>query len=302
MGAHRLLQDLHMAAQVKLFRQPDPGNAKNIAPAINPCFVPIVTAGAETRTVPVPIAEGLVLVLYGRTLAGACTVTVTGGYDADGSTGFVLASAGDFAVLVSIEAAANTYRWRLVKGDFASDIEGIGAAATGLSAVETTAGLIHKTVLTGSAFAVGTVGDEAGQGQFVGKKVYDFPAGLILFLGATVEGTVTLTTPAINNWDGDVGLGVEAPTDHQDAANKTGSVMQKNDVSAGTSDKIGVVSAKTLATALTESGARWLDGTGTAIDLFLNFLVDDNAAHDNTIKAAFTGTITFHWINLGDLA
>lgn len=160
-------------------------------------------------------------------------------------------------------------------------------------------GVIHKTVLTCTATPL-TFGDEGGQGQYGGVKVYDFPAGLILTLGAVVAGNITLTAPAINNWDGDVGLGVEAPTDHQDVANKTGIIMPKCDVSAGDSDKIGVVDGVSVATALTESGARWLDGTATAKDLYLNFLVDDNVAHDNTITGTFTGTITIVWMNIGD--
>jgi hypothetical protein len=71
-------------------------------------------------------------------------------------------------------------------------------------------------------------------------------------------------------------------------------------ISAGTSDKIGVVSAVSVASALTESGARWLDGTTTAVDLFLNFVIDDSATH-TTGTAAFTGTVTLVWMKIADL-
>lgn len=160
---------------------------------------------------------------------------------------------------------------------------------------------LHKTTLTLASTPIDNLSDEAGQGQYGGVKIYDFPDGLILFLGAVVQGTITLNAPAIDNWDGDVGLGLEAPADHQDVANKTGLVMNKNDVSAGGADKIGVVAAKTSCTALTESGARWIDGTAAPADLYLNFLLDDNGAHDNTIDADCDLTVTFWWINLGDL-
>ena len=57
--------------------------------------------------------------------------------------------------------------------------------------------------------------------------------------------------------------------------------------------------SQSIATALTESGARWLDGTSTAKDMFLNFVIDDNAAH-GAGTATFTGTISFLWSVLGD--
>lgn len=178
---------------------------------------------------------------------------------------------------------------------------GIGAknGAT-VVAVEKGDGVLHKTVLTCTATPL-TFGDEAGQGQYGGVKVYDFPAGLLCIFGGVVDGALTLTAPAIDTWEGDVGLGVEAPTDHQDVANKTGLVMPKVDIAAAVA-KVATVEGASVAAALTESGARWLDGTGTAKDLFLNILVDDNVAHDNTITGTFTGTITFLWANIGDIA
>lgn len=177
---------------------------------------------------------------------------------------------------------------------------GIGAVVATVVATEKGDGVLHKTILTCTATAI-TFGDEAGQGQYGGTKIYDFPAGLVTVFGAVVDGALTLTAPAIDTWVGDVGLGVEAPTDHQDVAGKTGSVMQKNDIAAAVA-KVAQIEAKSVATALTESGARWLDGTGTAKDLFLNVLVDDDALHDNTITGAFTGTVTILWANIGDIA
>lgn len=161
-------------------------------------------------------------------------------------------------------------------------------------------GVVHKTVLTCTATPL-TFGDEAAQGQYGGVKVYDFPAGLICVLGAVIDGAMTLTAPAIDAWNGDIGLGVEAPTDHQDAANKTGQIMPKVSTTQAVA-KVANVDAVSVATALTESGARWRDGTTTPVDLFLNLLIDDDALHDNTITGTFTGTISFAWINLGTTA
>lgn len=179
---------------------------------------------------------------------------------------------------------------------------GVGAkAGATVTAVEQGDGVVHRTVLTCAATPM-TFGDEGGQGQFGGVKVYDFPEGLILSLGAVVDGSVTTSAPCIDNWDGDVGLGVAVVSDHQDAANKIGQILQSSAISAGASDKIAPTAlAVSAATLLDESGARWRDGTGTAIDLYLNVLIDDDAAHNNTITGTFTGTITFAWINLGDI-
>jgi hypothetical protein len=74
--------------------------------------------------------------------------------------------------------------------------------------------------------------------------------------------------------------------------------MPEVDVAAATA-KVAVVDAVSVATALTESGSRWIDGTSTAIDMFLNLVIDDDATH-TAGSATFTGTITFTWSILGD--
>lgn len=179
---------------------------------------------------------------------------------------------------------------------------GIGApAGTGVVANEYGDNVIHKTVLTCTGTTV-TISDDAGVAQYGGVKVYDFPAGLICTLGATISGILTagVTGTIIDNWDGDVALGTVTATTGATLTSTEANILQSNAVSAGTSDKLGVVAAKSAATALTESGARWLDGTSTAIDMFLNFVIDDNATH-TAGTATFTGTITFAWINLGDV-
>lgn len=175
-----------------------------------------------------------------------------------------------------------------------------GTAATNVVATEYGDGVWHKTVLTCTAFSLGTAGDEAGVGQYLGAKLYDFPAGLICTQGAVIDGSVTLAAPAIDAWDGDIGLGTAKPTDHASGVNGAGTAILDSTATTQAATKVANVDAISAATALTESGARWLDGTSTAIDLFLNLLVDDNVAHDNTITGTFTGTVTIMWAILGD--
>ena len=159
----------------------------------------------------------------------------------------------------------------------------------------------HRTVLTCTATPI-TITDDAGVAQYGGVKVYDFPEGLIVTKAALVTGTLTagVSGTIINNWDGDVALGTITATTGATLVSTEADVMISNAVSAGGSDKLGVVSAVSSATQVTESAAAVLDGTATAKDLFLNFVIDDSGTHDSG-TATFTGTITVLWDYVGDL-
>ena len=191
---------------------------------------------------------------------------------------------------------------KAVKAAIAVTADGVGAknGAT-VSAVEYGNGVIHKTVLTCTATPV-TITDDAAVAQYGGVKVYDLPLGSICTLGAVVSGILTagVTGTIIDNWDGDVALGTATATTGATLTGTEADIMPSVAVSAGASDKDGVASAVSVATALTESGARWFDGTSTAKDVFLNFVIDDDATH-TAGTAAFTGVITLTWMNLGAL-
>lgn len=165
---------------------------------------------------------------------------------------------------------------------------------------ETSYGPLHQTVLTCTATPV-TIADDAGVAQYGGVKVYTFPEGLISTVGAVVSGSLTagVTGTIIDNWDGDVALGTVTATTGATLTSTEADILQSVSVSAGAADKIGVVSAVSAAAALTESGARWLDGTATAVPVYANFLIDDDASH-TAGTATFTGTITLAWMHLGD--
>lgn len=178
---------------------------------------------------------------------------------------------------------------------------GVGAKnGTGVTVVERGNDIIHKTVITCTATPV-TITDDANVAQYGGTgKLYDFPAGLICTLGAVVDGSVTLGTTGtiITTWAGGIALGTATATTGSTLTGTEADVMPEVDVAAATA-KVAVVDAVSVATALTESGARWLDGTTTAKDLFLNLVVDDDVTHTSG-TGSFTGTVTIHWINLGD--
>lgn len=159
--------------------------------------------------------------------------------------------------------------------------------------------VIHKTVLTCAATPI-SIADDAGVAQYGGVKVYDFPEGLIVTLGAVIDGAVTLGTTGtiINTWAGGIALGTVTATTGATLVSTEANIMKEVDVAAATS-KVAVVDAVSAASVLTESGASWLDGTATAIDMYLNLVVDDDATH-TAGTGSFTGTITFFWMNIGD--
>jgi hypothetical protein len=176
---------------------------------------------------------------------------------------------------------------------------GAGNGAT-VSVTEYGDAILHKTVITCTATPV-TITDDAGVAQYGGTgKLYDFPEGLLVTFGAVIDGSVTLgTTGTITNtWAGGVALGTATATTGSTLTGTEADIMPEVDVAAATA-KVAVVDAVSVATALTESGARWFDGTATAKDLFLNLVVDDSATHTSG-TGTFTGTVTLLWAIVGD--
>ena len=177
---------------------------------------------------------------------------------------------------------------------------GVGAVAgTNVSVAEYGTADIHKTVITLTAETI-TISDDAGVAQYGGTKIYDFPQGLLYTHGAVIDGALTagVTGTIIATWDGDVALGTVTATTGATLTGTESDVLQSTATTTAIA-KVGVTDAISIATALTESGARWFDGTTTAKDLYLNFLIDDAATHTGG-TATFTGTITIMWSIIGD--
>lgn len=175
-----------------------------------------------------------------------------------------------------------------------------GAGTAGhatITATEYGDGVVHKTVLSCVATPISFL-DDAGVAQYGGVKVYDFPEGLINTKGCSIDGALTLPTPFIDTYDGDVALGTVTATTGATLVSTEADVLQSTAISQAVA-KVSTCDAITIAAALTESGGRHLDGTGTAKDLFLNFVIDDNAAH-TAETGLFTGTITIEWSQQGD--
>lgn len=157
--------------------------------------------------------------------------------------------------------------------------------------------VLHKTRLTCTATPI-TISDDAGVAQYGGVKLYDFPEGLLCFMGAVIDGSLTGYASLIDTFDGDVALGTATATTGATLTGTEADLLQSTAITQAVAE-VAVCDAVTIATALTESGARWHDGTTTAKDMYLNFVIDDNAAH-GAGTATFTGTIDFVWMILGD--
>lgn len=110
MVAHRVLFDAYTADHLVA----DPGDAGSILLAgKSEGVVQVVTAAAETRTLPAPLKAGVTVAIILYTDGGNCTLTVTNGYNNDNDTDVTLDDAGDFVKLESFNIGG-TYRWRVL--------------------------------------------------------------------------------------------------------------------------------------------------------------------------------------------
>lgn len=169
-------------------------------------------------------------------------------------------------------------------------------AGTGVTVVESGSGILNKTVLTFTDVDVALT-DNAGTVAYGGLKVYDFPAGAILILGAVADLDLTKSSAGVNaDWDGDFGVGTVTAGNNNALATTEQNIIP---TTATPQAVAGVTTANGQSTA-TENAV--IDGTSTAVDAYLNILVDD-ADHDVTstpCNIIVNGTLTLHWINLGD--
>jgi len=113
----------------------------------------VTTATAEARTLAQPTKAGLLCTVVLDTTAGNLTLTVTGGYNADGDTSITFADAGDFVTFLSIKVGTSYY-WRAIAQEgtnvaletFAVDV--LTATEVVATNVNATTGRITEVVAT----------------------------------------------------------------------------------------------------------------------------------------------------------
>lgn len=176
---------------------------------------------------------------------------------------------------------------------------GVGAiVANKATAVEYGDGVLHQTVLTltltGATHDIDLAGDADNS---KGVKVYDFPAGRIHILGATVNASVTVND-AFNASTNDTFYLSVGSVDGTQAAN--------GDLTSTEADLIPRTTLDTESNATLTlpwknalAAAAQFDGTTNALDVFVNAAVA-NASTTKAVTVAITGTLTLTWLNLGD--
>lgn len=146
-------------------------------------------------------------------------------------------------------------------------------------------GILRQTKLTFTNHPV-TLTDNGSNGSG-GVKVYTFPIGNIKTDGGVSNITVTYGTVTDANLIASVGS-VTAAADGtltSTEANIIASTACATTSGAGTFAGVATASA-------------WLDGTGTAAAVFVNFATSSDPSTNNSIT--FTGTLLITWTNLGD--
>lgn len=156
----------------------------------------------------------------------------------------------------------------------------------------------HKTVLTCTALPL-SIADDEGVAQYGGVQVYTMPKGAIISLGASVKGNLTLgvTGTIIAAFTGVNALGT-ATAGTGATLTGTEATWLQSTANAEAAAKVAAIASCSVATALTESPGRVVDGRTTAAPVFLNFAIADDASH-TAGTGTFTGTITLAWVNVG---
>ena len=158
--------------------------------------------------------------------------------------------------------------------------------ATGVSSIATvteTGDVVHKTTFTFTDAPV-TLTDDPGVGQWAALKLYDFPAGNIITIGAVINASLALNEAWwVDTSTGAVGLGTTASADASTIATTRQNIVAVTAVAAMVA-QAGPINAQS-----TVVGVSGVAG-GTNADITLNINIADSAAHmpDVVTNGAFT--------------
>ncbi|MFA4826456.1 MAG: hypothetical protein WC593_15000 [Methanoregula sp.] len=179
-----------------------------------------------------------------------------------------------------------------------SSAQGVGAVVLGKAvATESQDGFVNKTVLELTLTGANDLDMADGADKGAGVKVYDFPAGRIMLLGAIFDGHL-VSNDCFNASPNDVykfGVGSVDATSASDG-DLTGT--EQDIIPAQTVDSVGNTVLTNAVKAALASSAQF-DGTTTALDVYVNAAVLD-ASTTKAMTLAITGFLTLYWINLGD--
>lgn len=175
-----------------------------------------------------------------------------------------------------------------------------GAASTSeVVATELGDAAMHRTVLTLTDLPISVVSVTTGNGVG-GTKVYDFPEGHLQVVGVTAD--LSISVASANQADftddapeGDLGIGTAAP------ANADALGTDSTDDDFATATAFTMASYADAEVLLPPEAQAAHDGSTTAIDMYVNALVDAaDIDDDTTTEVLVSGTIVITWANLGD--
>lgn len=180
-----------------------------------------------------------------------------------------------------IKSNSDTLATVFTSGD-ESPVEGLAEAAT------VSVGVVRQTVLTLDLTGDNDIDLADGADHGAGVKVYEFPAGRILLLGATINCTTTIAGASGGAATVDLAVGSAAAADDATLTSTEANVIPSTATANG---------ASTWKAALAASAQ--FDGTSSAVALYVNAGVT-NAISASAVTVAIAGTLTLTWCNLGD--
>lgn len=175
-----------------------------------------------------------------------------------------------------------------------------------VKAAEFVEGGLHKTVLTITALPISVTISSTGSTQAAGGvKIYDFPKGVLEIISnqmkwglLTADGTNITTGCAL-----DIGLGTVAAGLSQAALTTTGCNIGGKYEITFSSTTLSYANQNQLSNVRHPSGvgddADCLDGSSTAIDMYLNVAVAAGGAAATGVGLTVTGTVEIFWRNHG---
>lgn len=170
----------------------------------------------------------------------------------------------------------------------------VGAAAGSLNVATESLGIVNSTLLTLTDQTIAVTDALA----YASQKIYDFPAGRILLLGCVSYLKWGVTTARASTINDNASLTYAIGSAAASNVTLSGTMVDMHPKTTEVLD--GAVAAYTAQVGAALAAAAQFDGTGTAIDAFLNvgFETGTDIDADGTLKVS--GTIQLTWLNLGD--
>ncbi len=151
-------------------------------------------------------------------------------------------------------------------------------------------GVLHKTTFTFTLTGDHDLDLADGADHGTGIKIYEFPAGDLLILGATVNGLVTSVNAEGGGATFPMALGSALASDDATLTGTEADFLPSVAVAGGSAkDWHGRLAAT----------KRFENAGGSNLDLYVNAAIT-NAVSTAAVTIAVTGVATITWINLGD--